>query len=376
MRYIMCKNPVYIENGQGWFIDEIWNQIFRLDLMTNTVYYIGNYGGVDFRRNSYRLVKKCGDDLYIFPLHNKRNIIVYNLKKHFSDEIGLDGISNMSPVILAIMETNDTLLVYLWKEHKIVEINKLNKQIVNCYNFRYTTLNFKHLIADGNNEHFICTDVGELMEIDSIRGIVASYRTDKDIWGAVYLKDFVWINKKSEILIYDMASQKVVENIDMTKAFSTGNDFTAAVDIRDSMHYIWYIFLHVNKLVYINKQSKRVSVLTIEEKQNNMKSSMGYCINFVYENRYLYIYSLNADKNYVIDMETGLYKDAVFNISDDDYCVLAEQKFQYGNGHIYECDEINLKDMISLRYAYGIEGESSSNGIVGRNIYDICRREA
>ena len=74
MKEIVCKEMIYIEGKYGWFLDEEENQIYQIELETKKVHYIGHVAG----HNSY-LIKKCGEELYIFPEYCKGNIVVYNL---------------------------------------------------------------------------------------------------------------------------------------------------------------------------------------------------------------------------------------------------------------------------------------------------------
>lgn len=368
---IVCQNQVYIEAEKGWYIDEVFNQIFQIDLSTNKVKYIDSYGGTRYKKNSQRLVKKYGNELYIFPFFSRENIIVYDLEKKGYEEIALSNFSNMYYAMVEAWETlNDNIIIYCWRSHKILELNKINKKLTKCVELKNDSVKFGKIRNDINSAHILFLDMDKLIEIDFASGSITSHQI-KDICGIIYTEKFLWVNKKNEIIIYDNSEHKVVDSIIISDDLLGKQENLGNMDARVSENYIWCVPLYSNEFVYINRVNKEINVLTVKEEQKSEIKIPKYKILFTWKNRYLYLYSRDRNANFMIDMETAEYRDIDFDMIEDNYQdMLGNRGLQRGDYHV-EDETINIKNIIVMNRFDNNAKDIHNKENVGNKIYYV-----
>lgn len=369
MRFV-CKKQVYIEGSYGWFIDEIFNQIFQIDLLTNTIKYIDSYEGVRFNYNSRKLVKKLNNDIYIFPLNSKENIIVYDLEKGIYTEIEMGGIGNEVYSMIEAWETEEELIVYSWRLHKILKISKSEKRLIACYELSNKIHKFGKFKENENSVHTIFVSRDELIKVDFIEGSISRHFV-KDLLGIVYVDNFLWISYNSQIWVYNLLTDKIVSYIDIPYEIVSNKESYSNMEARSSENFIWYIPNFTNKFMYINKKSKIIKYLILEEEKTYGIKNMQYLINFVWKNRYLYLYSIARDKNFIIDMEKAEYRDIDFDISNENYQIVM-QHHQMRRGEIgKESEDVSIDLVISYKYC---DKKTENIQDIGNTIYSEIKK--
>ncbi len=365
-----CKGSIYVEGKYGWFLNEEDNQIYQIELETKEAHYIGCFTGYNY--NAGNLIKKCGKELYIFPGYSTQNIIVYNLMEGNSKEIELNTESVRCYEILGVWETKDALLAYSAGLHRIIEINKAEKKVVRYYDLRYNELWIEGFLQNENDVHVIYRH-DELIMVDYAKGSIKCYLVgdiDHEVWGFTYDNGFLWINKKQGLYLYNVTTFKTEAYIELPDNLIKDNAGSISLAAYTSENYIWFILLYSNKFMYLNKKSKEIKFLTLAEEPKNDKKRIKYFINFVYDNRYLYVYSQDRDINFIVDMETASYSDIEFDISDDEYQKsIIDWMGLKEDGYVVEkaCTDINK---FMLGCAISIEKQNHQEDI-GEKIYHM-----
>ncbi len=362
MKEIVCKEMIYIEGKYGWFLDEEENQIYQIELETKKVHYIGHVAG----HNSY-LIKKCGEELYIFPEYCKGNIVVYNLMTGDSKEIELNIASDKWYETLGVWETKDVILAYSAGLCQIIEINKVEKNIVKYHNLSCNELRVDGLCQNENDVHIIYRH-DKLIMADYIVGSIKYYSVrdiDHEIWGFTYDNGYLWINKKQGLYFYNVTTCKTDAYVELPDNLIKENAGSFVMATYTSEHYIWFVLLYSNKFMYLNKKSKEIKFLTLAEESTNGKKQLKYMLNFVYENRYLHLYSRERDTNFIVDMETALYWDIEYVISDDEYQKSIIEWMRYTTEKKYT----DIHKFLS-RCAVSIEKQNNFTNI-GKKIYQM-----
>lgn len=316
---ILCKKSVYTEDRQGWFIDEEYNQIYCIDIETKEVHYTANFA--ENKCCNGNLLKKCGNKLYIFPVYSKGNISICNLTDGNIEKIKLPTVCDNSYEILGVWETKEVLLAYSAGLHQIIEISKAEHRIVRYYDLRHNEIKVNGLLQDKHSENIVFRH-GELIIVDFLRGSIKSYNVadiDNEVWGFTYDNGFLWINKRQRLYLYNMMICKTETYVELPDNLIKDNAGSVAFAGYASENYIWFIFLYSNKFMYLDKKNKEIKFITLDKELVNGKKRVRYLLNFVSGNRYLYLYSIYRNANFVVDMETASYWDVEFEIEDKEY---------------------------------------------------------
>lgn len=369
--YINCKNPVFIEKNRGWYIDDLYNQIFEIDVLNNRVNYVDSYSASRLKDRAYRMVRKYGNELYIFPLCSKQNIKVYNLEAKSCVDINVSISNTEKYAMIAAWETYNNLVIYCQNPNKMLEISMGDKKVIKCHDIRYEELMLGKFREKRNDVHWMYVNKNNLMEIDFELGRFIKHCTRKDIWAVVFTENLLWISTDTHILVYDKFVNKVNDFIPVPDYLLRDRENFINMDARVSTNYIWYIPPYTNEFIYIDKVSKKINILKVTEEPKNINRRIKYIIIFVWKDRFLYLYSKDRKKNFMIDMETAEYRDVQFEINDNDCEIVMEQHGLQSGECIWEYEDVNIRNLlVTNKYnSESIEYTNIDNKNIGNNIY-------
>ena len=144
------------------------------------------------------------------------------------------------------------------------------------------------------------------ISVDKEKVWLTGYNREIYIWNQVKNEIKSLRNLPSDFGIYNFNGKKRNLLDCRIKEYDT---FTFLENI-DAGGYIWYIPFQTNQILYVNKDTNEINVFEIKEEEENeetiknRKMDCKYVLQYVYEDRYIGLYSIKNEIVFEIDTKT------------------------------------------------------------------------
>lgn len=333
-----------VENNTAWFVSGKFNVLFSVDMMADKFKIVAALPGDLnlFRQNSNCV--KCEDTVFCMP-DNGDCIWCYNLSSDEFQKIEIINSRSLSAGIGDFWKCGEILWAVSGGSKQILEIDIKKKKVIGYYNI--TTEENENLAKsakDGNYIYIASASKGRVYIFDIERkevkvqeflemknGLRTISVDGKKVWLSGYKKEiFTWNQSKNEVIclnnfplnfgIYNFDG-KELPFLDCETVEYDMFTFLESINVAD---YIWFIPFQTNQILYVNKDTNKINAFEIEEEEENEKNvkkrelNCKYVLQYVYDNRYIGLYSLKNRLVYEIDAYTMKLKTRVitFDIGD------------------------------------------------------------
>lgn len=332
-----------IDNNEGWFVAGNINALFCVDMERNDYRIISllpDYFKYGFRMNS-NCIKYDG---VVFCLPDKGDCIwCYDLSKDNFTEIKVENPNHIDIMIGDFWKCGNEIWAVSVGLKQIIEIDIKKKKIVNYYtipngkeveiansakegNYIYIVSATKNIIYEFNIKTRKI-EVNEIVDInDRLRTISIC---DGIFWLSGYKrKIYLWDKKKNktEILdkfpqnfgLYNFDNEQVL--LDCERLEYPVFSFLESISVGN---YIWFIPFQTNQILYVDKDTYGIKAFQIEEENESVESIRNremdckYVLQYIYEERYIGLYSFKNEMVFEIDVETLELKKRIIMMEDD-----------------------------------------------------------
>lgn len=322
-----------IEDNLAWAVSGHGNVLFSIDMLTDhckAVVVLSDCSVDNFRLNSNCIKSNTS----IFCMPNYGNCIYcYDLLTNNIKEI---EINNPNQVVLGIGDfwvEKGTLWAVSVGLRQVIEIDINEKRICNYYNITdqqdevlaksvkqgnciYIVSASKSIVYEFNTR----TKEVKINQLPIINKKLRTISVDENkFWLSGYNREiYLWEKGSSEVKILDQFPTNFgIYNFDGKKkeflnCLSIEYDTFAFLESVNIGNYIWFIPFQTNQILYVNKNTNRINVFEIEEERENEHSikienremNCKYILQYVYQDRYIGLYSLKNEIVLEIDTKT------------------------------------------------------------------------
>lgn len=319
-----------VENGTGWFVAGRFHVLFSVDMVRDHYKIVAALPGSlnSYRQNSNCM--KCENTIFCMP-NNGDCIWCYDLLTLQFHKIEIVNPNCISIGIGDYWRTEGVLWAVSSGLKQILEIDIKKKRVIGYYNITDRQEDvFAKCAKDGNYIYITSASEARVYVFDiekkevkehDFSGVKNGLRTisvDKEkVWLTGYNREiYIWNQVKNEIKslrnfpsdfgIYNFNGKKRNLLDCRVKEYDT---FTFLENI-DAGGYIWYIPFQTNQILYVNKDTNEINVFEIEEEEENeetiknRKMDCKYVLQYVYEDRYIGLYSIKNEIVFEIDTKT------------------------------------------------------------------------
>lgn len=386
-----------IEDDKAWFVDGRKSILYCTDLITGECKYIAKipYGDSNpFRFNP--CILKIGNEIFCMPDFGT-DIWIYDVKDDVFSHFPICSLEGVRMSCNNFWKYDGRIFVLSVGLKKIVEINVDKKTIDAFYPITdmpeeklgrsvrvgadiYVVLSLSNKVYQFNLESKRVT-AHILSEIEG--GLYTICFDGAKFWLSGYKKEiYVWDQKKNDVETlcdfseefgeYDF-SGKEEPILDLEKR---EYKFPAFLDARVIGENVWLIPFKTNKIIYINKNTRKMQTFEMpneEETRESLRSNgmrSKYLIQYVAEERYLGLFSLK--NNWLVEIDTKELRFEIKNFRFD-YERYADELLDYVFIENKEMD----RDVFRYLLAVGKQNENvMKNGEVGKQIYQKMCYEA
>ena len=323
------RENIEFEKNKAWFVDELKNILWCLDLETNKCEYIAQVPCSS--SDKFRLHPKCikNEDMVFCMPDKGDNIWVYDLKSFKFEDISIENIDKVRLLISDFWKYKNKLFAVSRGLKKIIQIDMDKKVIDNYYtigNLAKGELTRSIMVGSviyclfdaSNNIYQFNLETKEIV-VDIIPKVEGGLYTicfdGSKFWLCGYHKEFyVWDKKTNsvEILtnfpkqfgIYDFLGDKQ-DILDCETTIYETPTFAGSVSIGS---YIWFIPCQTNEILYINKNTYKINVFKITSEDETRESLLKNYVNakyyteYILGNRYIGLFSFNS--NCIVEIDT------------------------------------------------------------------------
>lgn len=325
---ILWTDKIDIEGTKGWYGCGEINGVFEIDFDTNRYKYLTSFD--DCGENTirtYSICKKYKNKLFCFPVYGDK-IWIYHIEEKIFSKI--DDPSFFDSDYLLMYEPfvyNHYLYVLSRKKCAVVEIDPEQECIHSVISIpKEIGAVGSNCIQDGNKLYCSSIDKGVLCQIDLDTKQIELYEIPYMEKGintiSMESADKFWLSgRDKQICIWDKQSQKSIVLTDFPEEFGIYRDIDGKLEIdyekkvsEDFLfigtvnieNYMWFIPYRSNKILYVDKDTHKISVLEIPDEQECVDGwkrylKHKYLINYIRENRYIGLYSTKNGYLFEID---------------------------------------------------------------------------
>lgn len=361
--YFPWTNCITVEGDRAWFVSARGNLLLEIDLQKEIISLCYEFTDTDdFEARQYHsCCIKYGDVILCAPFRNNY-FWLYNLKTGLATKMNSGVTNNLFADNLICY--GDRVFLIAQALGEILEIDVKSECICN-----------KYLLADKNDEkiqdsvtvenkiYCICLssairkiyqfdmDTKKIRKYDlsMIEDSVGTLCFDGEcFWiGGCEKKLYIWNIETTELQILDL-SPIVIGRYDYegNKASIIDFDLKKYNDliffkIIATQKYIWCIPYKTDKILYIDKITKKIECLYIEGENETRYSlrmreiSIKYIVEFVRANRYIGLYSVKQNRLIVIDAASLTFDIKQYQL-DDKVCEVIGKKYFSQEDVFYE----------------------------------------
>lgn len=316
-----------VENYEGWFVAGNINILFRVDMINNCyeiVAKLPDYTNYKFRSNSNCI--KCNELIFCMP-NRGECIWCYDLLDNKFSKIEIENPNCLEVGIVDFWRIKNILWAVSMGLKQIIKIDITARKIIAYYNITDCAEEVIGKSVKINNyiyslsgleskiyEFSLKTKQVKIIEFETIRD---RFHTISICEGKIWLsgnKKRIYIWEKDRVRILD----HFPENFGIYKFLESGKVILDCISTKyrtftfiDSIiigNYIWFIPFQTNNILYVDKMSNKINVFEIEGEDINdfetVEMNCRYVLQYVYNNRYIGLYSLKNKVIYEIDAIT------------------------------------------------------------------------
>ncbi len=332
-----------IEDNKAWFIDGMQNILFCLDLDTHVcerAIEIPDKNPKKFRLTP--ICVKCGSDIVCMPGFGN-SIWIYNLDCCRFTEINIDNLDKFQ-CFFDCWVYGDKVFAIARLTNKMLEINVRQRKIENYHIICENDLIAASVRVD-DSIYCVSERSGKVYRLDLstyhvetyfITGIgkkLASICFDgKQFWLSGYCKEiYIWNKEENRITKLDEFPEAFgVYNYrgnsdDVIDYKAVEYEYPAFLNLIAVGEYIWCIPFETNKIIYVDKHTNEIKVLEIDDGIDTNERILAiyrhcpghkYLLEYVKDNRYLGVFSLEHDRVLEIDAKKLTYEWHDYYIGD------------------------------------------------------------
>lgn len=313
-----------VEDNTAWFVPGNVNVLCCADLDSNYYKIVASFPG--YLKGGFRLNSNCVKyDNVIFCIPNYGEYLwCYDLSTGISTKVEIANPNQGRIGILDFWKHNNSLWAVSTGLKQILEIDMNSKKVLSYYEI--TDQKDEVIARSAKSESCIyitSATKGRIYEFNiNIReikikdfpliknGLQTISANENKVWLSGLKREiYIWGRNNNEIdILKKFPSDFGIYNFDgKEKIFldrtSTEYDMPAFTESIVAGKYIWFIPFQTNQILYVDSNTNEINVFAIEEEEENEKSienremKAKYVLQYVYEDRYIGLYSL---KNEVI----------------------------------------------------------------------------
>lgn len=353
-----------IEDDKAWFVCGQRNILCCLDMKTNRCELLVSIP--DTSVSTFRWTPRCmkyQNYIYCMPDYGV-SIWIYDVGDGRFDEMYIDNPDKKSLQVHNFWEHSNKIYAVSYRLKQVIEINPLEKKIENYYPICKEG-SIGASVKAGSSIYILFGEIGEIYQFDLETKEIFAHKlpktgrrfinlclAGKEFWLGGYRKEiYIWDTDKNTVKIID-GFPKDFGMYDFTKetdgnadSVSDEYEFGAFIIPIVVEQNIWFIPYCTNKIVYINKETRRIQAFEIEEENETKESiltrtSLGYkyLLDYVKDDRYIGLYSLKNNCILEIDTAELKYEYRHYEYSVSDRCI--EQYASQKDFVFYESDAI------------------------------------
>lgn len=387
----------WIEGSKGWFVDGMENTLFCVDMNTGEcekAVCIPDEGNGTYRLNPYCV--KYGRDIYCIPLSG-HSIWIYNLDIETFTELNIKKLPERQPRGSQYWVVDDMIYIVLGNWNRIIEVDTVQRIISNYYIICENDNVWCSTLADGK----ICAlsfESGKIYQFDLLTKEVKTYvlpDTKKRLteicydgerfWLSGYENEvYVWNSEDDNFAIINFSEIFQVNYTDHKTEYTTDKRVSPVFNrIIAVGGYIWFIPIQARKIMYVDKQTAKVSVLDIYEEDiisDTIKKKQGignYLLEYVWNDRYIGLFSAQNGCILEIDTKKLIYHWKEYYFSEQCMQQRLQQYCKMHKGIYLEGNDLLCAQAYHMHMEHHIEvfGESRIDN-VGMAIYTRLIKES
>lgn len=319
-----------MENSTAWFVSGKFNALFSIDMTTDRFKMVSILpDGLNlFRQNSNCI--KCENTIFCMP--DKGDCIwCYDLLTAEFKKIEIINSTSFGVGIGDFWRCGGMLWAVSGGLKQILEIDIKKKKVIGYYNITdQEDEKLAKSTKDGNCIYITSASKGRVYIFDiekkevkvkelfvAKNGLHTISIDGEKVWLSGNKKEaYIWKQNKNEIkLLNDFPLNFGIYNFDGKEQLfldcetTEYNTFTFLESI-NAGNYIWFIPFQTNQILYVDKNTDEINVFEIEDEEEDEKTiknremNCKYVLQYVYEDRYIGLYSLKNEVVFEIDAKT------------------------------------------------------------------------
>lgn len=379
----------HIENGKAWFIDALRGYLCCVNLTTREtehVIEIPNAGSDRFRLNPKCV--KVENEIFCLP-DRGNNIWIYQLETSEFLQIEIENSNKVRLGIIDFWQIGCNMFMVSRGLKKIIELDIRKKKVIGYYvlsdmedeKIERSTIveEMIYSVSAVSNRVYqfdIKSKKTNIFSVDGVEGGLYTICFDgNNFWLSGYNKAiYVWMKDNNSVrIIKEFPPQFGI--YDCTRDEKNILDCEAEryntpvfIDSQKVGQYIWFIPFQTNLIIYVDKDTKELYVMEMEdenETKDSFKRGMNqkYIVEYVCNSKYIGLYSFKCGGMYEIDAEKRKTEKILY-LQEDSYM----EKTAFGRT-LYELDNFDCN--IFRRF---LMKEKENVGINEENIREFRRK--
>lgn len=317
----------WVENDKAWFVEEKSNLLFCVDLNTGVCEEAVCIP--DASPDKYALTPLCmkyGREIWCIPGTGQSIWIYHLVGKRFS-EIAVDKPEGSS-IGHQFWTWNDIFFAVPLRWNRVIEINMSNKKVehyhVICENDRVGMS-----VMAGNSIYMLSVQSHKIYQFELNTKITREYilsNINEKLYDICCDNEKFWLSGyRKEIYVWDKGHNSLTRLDDFPEDFGVYT-FTENTDGKVDCvtedyenptfcysvnlgEYIWFIPWQTNNIIYVNKESYKLSVYEIAEENETKESILSrakgrnckYAVEYIRGDRYIGLFSVKHNRIFEID---------------------------------------------------------------------------
>lgn len=319
-----------VENSTAWFVSGKFNVLFSVDMVRDcfkSVAVLPDDINL-FRRNSNCI--KCENTIFCMP--DKGNCIwCYDLLTGKFQKIEIANPDSISVGIGDFWRCGEILWAVSVGLRQLLEIDIKKKKVIGYYKITdQKNENIARSAKDKSNIYITSASKGriyifsiekkevKIRELPTIKSGLRTISVDgKKVWLSGYKREiYIWNQDDNEIKVLNHFPLNFgIYNFDRKEVLlldceATEYNTFAFLESIDAGGSIWFIPFQTNQILYVNKNTNEIHEFEMAKEEEDEKSiknremNCKYILQYVYDDRYIGLYSLKNNMVFEIDTYT------------------------------------------------------------------------
>ena len=333
-----------VEDGRAWLVPGNHNILLCVDMIKNCyriVAALPNYLQGGSRQNSNCI--KCDNTIFCMA-DNADCIWCYDLSTADFRKIVIVNPNNVRLMMIDFWKCENLLWVVSIGLKQIIEIDIKKKEVIDYYSITdQEDEEIARSVKWDKNIYSVSGSKGRIyvFNIETKKIKVKEFPVVKNglriisveggkIWLSGYKREiYVWDEDKNDINTLSLPCNFGIYNFDGKKeqfldCKTTEYDTSTFLESINVGNYIWFIPFQTDQILYVNKDTNQIDTFEIEEEEEDEKSiknremNCKYLLQYVYDDRYIGLYSFKNKVVYEIDAYTMKLKTRIVTLNIGD----------------------------------------------------------